>query len=44
LIGNLIYPEIYDFDINEEVKTFLKLFYNYDLSDEEVGELIKNSN
>lgn len=42
-LGNLIYPEIYNYNIKEEVRNFYKIFYHYELSDEEVEELIKNS-
>src|SRR5699024_3693332 len=40
---NLLYPEIYDYDMKKETKDFYKLFYNYDLSDEEITELLSNS-
>ncbi len=42
-LGNLLYPEIYDYDMKKETKDFYKLFYNYDLSDEEITELLSNS-
>lgn len=41
--GNLIYPEIYDYDMIEETKEFYKLFYHYDLTDEEAKELMSKS-
>lgn len=42
-LGNLLYPEIYDYDMKSETKEFYKLFYNYDLTDAEVDELLANS-
>jgi len=42
-LGNLIYPDKYDIDIKKEAKIFYKLFYNYELSDAEVEELLINS-
>lgn len=41
--GNLIYPDVYDYDMVEETKEFYKLFYHYDLSDEEAEELLSTS-
>lgn len=42
-LGNLIYPEVFDYDIEQEVKDFFSLFYRYELSDEEVQNLLGNS-
>ncbi len=42
-LGNLLYPELYDCDIAREVKDYFSLFYRYELSDEEVAELLSNS-
>ncbi len=42
-LGNLLYPELYDYDIVQEVKEFFRLFYRYELSDEEVAALLKHS-
>lgn len=39
-LSELLYPEYYDFDTKEEVKTFYKLFYHLDLSDEELNDII----
>ncbi|MCI5996868.1 MAG: ABC transporter substrate-binding protein [Peptoniphilaceae bacterium] len=39
-LGNLIYPEIYNYDIKKEIKDFYKLFYNYDLKDEDILNLL----
>ncbi len=42
-LGKLLYPEIYDYDMAEKAKEFYKLFWNYDLSDEEVEQMLGNS-
>ena len=43
-LGQLIYPEIYnDYDIVEVAQEFYKLFWHYDLSEEEAREFLKNS-
>ena len=42
-LGNLLYPEVFDYDMKAETKEFYKLFYNYDLTDEEVTELLSKS-
>jgi iron complex transport system substrate-binding protein len=42
-LGNLLYPEVYNYDIAKETKEFYDLFYHYKLTDEEVTELLKNS-
>ncbi|MDD2619681.1 MAG: ABC transporter substrate-binding protein [Syntrophomonadaceae bacterium] len=42
-LGNLLYPEKFDFDIKNEVKDFYKLFYNRDLSDEDIQELMSHA-
>ena len=42
-LGNLLYPDLYDYDIEQEVKDYFSLFYRYDLSDEEVQGLLANS-
>lgn len=39
-LGNKIYPQSYDYNMVEEVKEFFKLFYGYELSDEEATLLI----
>lgn len=40
---SIVYPDLYDHDIYEDAKEFYKLFWNYDLSDEEVNEMLMNS-
>jgi iron complex transport system substrate-binding protein len=42
-LGNLLYPEIYAYDIAEEAKRFYRLFWHYELSDEEVRVLLAGS-
>ena len=39
-LGHLVYPEIYTEDPSTDIKAFFSLFYGYDLTDEEVQELI----
>lgn len=42
-LGNLLYPEVYDYDMVEKSQEFYDLFYNYDLSEDEAKELLSNS-
>ena len=42
-LGNLVYPDIYDYDMREISKEFYSLFYNYELTDVEVDALLANS-
>lgn len=42
-LGNLLYPELFAYDIEQEVRTYFRLFYRYDLSDEEVQTLLAHS-
>lgn len=42
-LGNLVYPELYDYDMVEEAQRFYKLFWDYDLSEEEATQMLKNS-
>lgn len=39
-VANLLYPDIYNLDIREEVKRFYRLFYHYALSEQEVDVLL----
>lgn len=39
-LGNLLYPEVFDCDIEQEVKDFYSLFYRYELTDDEVAQLL----
>ena len=42
-LGNLLYPEFYDFDMVAQAQEFYQLFWDYDLSEDEARELMANS-
>lgn len=42
-LGNLLYPEIYDYDMVEVAKKIYRLFWGYELTDEEARDILKNS-
>lgn len=42
-LGNLLYPEIYDYDIYEKVTEFYSLFYGRELSREQVSAMLERS-
>lgn len=42
-LGNLLYPDVYDVDVDSHVRGFFDLMYRYHLSDEELDELLANS-
>lgn len=42
-LANLLYPEYVKLDMNKEIKNFFHTFYNYELTDQEVRELLKNA-
>ncbi len=42
-LGNLLYPEVFEYDIQKEVKDFFSLFYHYELTDAEVQDMLRNS-
>lgn len=42
-LGNLLYPDVYQYDIIKEVREFYQLFYHYDLTVEEAEKLLVNS-
>ena len=42
-LGNLVYPEYYNFDMIEKTQEFYSLFFDYEISEDEVRELLKNS-
>lgn len=42
-LANLLYPDYVKLDINTEIKNFYKTFYNYNLTDDEVKELLNNA-
>lgn len=39
-LGNILYPEVYDYDMVQEVKNFYKMFYHYEVSDEEAESIL----
>ncbi|KNZ40370.1 ABC transporter substrate-binding protein [Acetobacterium bakii] len=41
--AQVLYPEIFNYDIRKETKEFYKLFYDYDLSDAQLDELLSRS-
>lgn len=41
-LGNLLYPDVYKYDMAKETREFYKQFYHYDLSDEELNSLLKD--
>lgn len=42
-LGNLLYPELYPYDMMKETKQFYELFWHYSLSDAETKELLARS-
>ena len=42
-LGNLLYPEIFDYDMLEETRQFYRLFYHCELTREEAQALLANS-
>lgn len=42
-LGNLLYPDIFDYDIRDEVKEFYHKFYHYKLKEHEIKDLLRNS-
>ena len=42
-MGNLLYPERYDYDMAEKAREYYRLFYGYDLSRKEAEQLLANS-
>ena len=39
-LGNLMYPDVFDYDIDDRVKEFYSLFFRYDLTDVELDDLM----
>ncbi|MCQ2356935.1 MAG: hypothetical protein MJ014_08050, partial [Methanocorpusculum sp.] len=35
-----MYPEVFDYNINDRVKEFYSLFFHYDLTDAELSDLM----
>lgn len=42
-LGNLLYPEVFDYDIKKEVRYFYEQFYHYKLTEEELEQLVNTS-
>lgn len=42
-LGNLLYPNEYNFDIKKEAKDFYKTFYYLDITDEELEDIMSNT-
>ncbi|MCD7947573.1 MAG: ABC transporter substrate-binding protein [Oscillospiraceae bacterium] len=42
-LGNLVYPEVYDYDMVEVAQRIYRLFWNYDLTIEEAQSMLANS-
>lgn len=42
-LGNLLYPQLFDFDMIAQAQEFYRLFWHYDLSADEARELMANS-
>jgi iron complex transport system substrate-binding protein len=42
-LGNLLYPDVYDYSMTDKAKEFFRLFWDYELSDEEAAQLLRNS-
>lgn len=39
-LGNLMYPDVFDYSIDDRVKEFYSLFFRYDLTDAELNDLM----
>jgi len=39
-LGNLMYPDVFDYDIDDRVKEFYSLFFKYNLTDAELDDLM----
>lgn len=39
-LGNLMYPDVFDYNIDDRVKEFYSLFFRYDLTDAELDDLM----
>ena len=42
-MGNLLYPEYYSYDMVEKTQEYYRLFYRYDLSEQEAKQLLAHS-
>lgn len=42
-LGNLVYPDVYDYDMADKAIEYYKLFFDYDLSKEDAKAMLQNS-
>ncbi len=42
-LGNILYPDIYRYDIKPEIKNFYRKFYRIELDDTQYNEIMKNA-
>ena len=42
-MASILYPELYHVDINQEIKDFFKLYYSYQMTDEEIEDILSHS-
>lgn len=42
-LGNLLYPDVFDYDMIAETQAFYSLFFHYDLTEDEARELLAHS-
>lgn len=42
-LGNLLYPELYQYDIREAAKEYYEMFWHYELSDQEIEDMLAKS-
>jgi iron complex transport system substrate-binding protein len=42
-LGNLLYPDVFQYDMKKETKEFYQLFYHCDVTDEQIDQLLANS-
>ena len=40
---SVVYPDLYESDIYEDVRNYYKLFWHYDLSDDELKTMLQHS-
>ena len=41
-LGNLLYPEVYDYDMTAKAQEIYRVFWNYDLTAEEAAAMLGN--
>lgn len=42
-LGNLLYPELYDYDMAQVAQEYYRLFWHYDLTEEEARQMLSRS-